>query len=111
MIKKFNEFVNESVNDKLKLKVLFLCGLPNSGKSTVIKNLSYIPFHNIDMDKFLKLFADKEGVDLDLRYDAPNLAKKTDLRIKSRDLATDKMLLAIDSLLAIVVDGTGRDPM
>ncbi len=111
MIKKFNDFVNESINDKLKLKVLFLCGLPNSGKSTVIKKLSYIPFHNIDMDKFLKLFADKEGVDLDLRYDAPDLSKKTNLRIISRDLATDKMLSAINSLLAIVVDGTGRDPM
>ncbi|MFM2392629.1 MAG: hypothetical protein RLZZ546_606, partial [Bacteroidota bacterium] len=109
MILSFNDYLNESVNDKLKLKVLFLCGAPNSGKSTFIKKLSYIPFINIDMDKYVKLFADKEGVDLDMRTDASDFAKKTNIRIKSRDLAVDRMENAVNSLLAIVIDGTGKD--
>lgn len=109
MILSFNDYLNESVNDKLKLKVLFLCGAPNSGKSTFIKKLSYIPFVNIDMDNYVKLFADKEGVDLDMRTDASDFAKKTNIRIKSRDLAVDRMENAINSLLAIVIDGTGKD--
>lgn len=109
MIKKFDVFVKESINDKLKLKVLFLCGIPNSGKSTFVKNIFDIPFTNIDMDKYIKLFADKEGVDLDLRPNSSNFSKKTDIRIKSRDLSIDRMENAINSLSAIVIDGTGRD--
>ncbi len=109
MILSFNDYLKESINDKLKLKVLFLCGSPNSGKSTVIKKLSYIPFQNIDMDNYIKLFADKEGFDLDLRPDAPNIKQKTIIRNKSRDLAVDRMENAINSMFAIVIDGTGRD--
>ncbi len=109
MILSFNDYLNESINDKLKLKVLFLCGSPNSGKSTIIKKLSYIPFQNIDMDNYIKLFADKEGLDLDLRPDTSNFKQKNDIRIKSRDLAVDRMVNAINSMFAIVIDGTGRD--
>lgn len=109
MILNFEKYINESINDELKLKVLFLCGLPNSGKSTMINKISYIPFQNIDMDKYLKLFANKQGLDLDLRNGAPNIDKKTEIRIKSRDLSVTRMHNAINSLLAIVIDGTGRD--
>jgi hypothetical protein len=73
MIKNFEKFLIESINEKIKLKVLLVCGSPLAGKSTIINKLSYIPFHNIDMDKYIKLFFDKKGLDLDMRQNAKNL--------------------------------------
>lgn len=104
----FNDFIKESINDKIKFKALFLCGIANAGKSTVIKHISDIPFLNINMDDYIEKFTKKSGIDMDFRPEASDLKQKEEIRFKSRDLAVDRMVNSINSMLSVVIDGTGR---
>jgi len=93
-MKKFKEFLQESIEDKGILKAVFMAGSPGSGKSYVIKKISsgVISPRIVNTDKFT------EALGLELPW--------IKVKDKVKKLTIDQFALYINSLLPLWVDGT-----
>lgn len=108
MILLFEQFLNESINDKIKMKVLFLCGIPNAGKSTALKSIADLPVSVIDPDTYVELLSKRDNIDLDFSNDK-DIEKKHKNRLTSFKMVAHKMHNSVNSLLGVIVCGTGRN--
>ena len=109
---KFKEFyINESINDKNLMKVIFLAGGPGSGK-TFISNMAFTgePVVYINSDKITEFLFNKKDLPLVFDKNQKDIYKRQmDVRNFAKALTDKKLQNAINGLLPIVIDGTGRD--
>jgi len=88
---RLQRFINESINDKGKLKALILGGLPAAGKSTIIKKIisdGTYPIKVLNTDKFTEFF---DGDYVNNRTQIKKLSKK-------------EFIQGVDSLLPLYFD-------
>jgi predicted kinase len=112
---KFNNYLNytlnEGINDKNIFKAVFLAGGPGSGKSFISDKLfKGTGAKVINSDEFFEYLLKKK--ELPMKID-PNVVdmydKQMEQRSKAKELTKNKAMLAIDGMLPLIVDGTGKD--
>lgn len=110
-IKTYSELITESINDKHLLKACILTGGPGSGKSYITdKMFKGLPVVFVDSDKIFEIKLKQFGLSLKLHTLSPkDAALKDDLRAISRELTGRKKDQWINSLLPLVINGTGRN--
>jgi len=92
--------LNESIEDKGILKAIFMVGTPGAGKSYVLKKITdgTIDPRIVNTDVFTEFFGNKKNVDWDVYGD------------KIKTLTQKQLVLYLNSLLPLWVDGTSSDP-
>lgn len=92
--------ITESINDKGILKAVFMTGSPGAGKSYVIQKIKSGQFDPriVNTDKFHEFFTGGLG----------NAWK--DVGEKSKQLTKNQLVLYLDSMLPLWVDGTSSNP-
>ena len=108
-IKKFNEFLFESINDKGIFHCVILAGGPGSGKSFVSKKMfSGSPFKVVNSDIFFEFLLQKENLPFVMHPEIPEIYdKQMSKRQKAKMMNNSKIHQYVNSLLPIVIDGTG----
>lgn len=109
--------VIEGINDKNLLKAIFLAGGPGSGKSFVVNQMFGVkggisPFgiKIVNSDFFFELGLAKQGLPTVMDANNPELYnKQMAIRSIAKKKAEIKKGYHIDSLLPIIIDGTGKD--
>ncbi len=99
-MKSFKEYLQEGINDKGIFKAVFLSGIPGSGKSYTINKISDGTFEPriVNTDKMVEFIDPDNGKEFN--------------RIildKSKVLTKSQLLLFIDSMLPLVIDGTSSN--
>jgi len=109
-IKRFEEFLLESVNDKHIFKAVFVVGGPGSGKSTISKEMfAGTEFRSVDSDKVVEYLFKKHGISM--KYDKSKEAEYTrqmDTRNAAMSMTFRNMDKLINGMLPLIVDGTGK---
>jgi len=109
---KFNDFYfEESINDKNLFNAVFLAGGPGSGK-TLISNLAFggEGTVTINSDMFTEMMFKRDAIPFVFDPKKKELyARQQEIRNKARDLASQRIAHAVNGMLPIVVDGTGRN--
>lgn len=97
---KHTEIIDESINDIGIFKALFMCGTPGAGKSYVLSKISSgkISPRIVNTDKFVEFFGNGGGVDW----------KKYGEKVET--LNKNQLILYINSLLPLWIDGTSSNP-
>lgn len=97
---RFLKYLEESIEDKGILKALFMAGTPGSGKSYVISKITSgsIQPRIVNTDKFVEFFGNGGNVNWEEYGD----------RIER--LNKKQLLLYLDSLLPLWIDGTSSNP-
>ena len=102
--------LSESIQDKYKCKCIIMAGSAGAGKTHTSSLL--IPGGKnfiIGTDSFFEFFLKRDGLSLDMsKDDIDTLNKKLSYRDKAREPAHKKLAHRIDSLLPIILDGTGQ---
>jgi hypothetical protein len=95
---KFQEYLNESINDKGILKAIFMAGQPCAGKTYVLSKISSgdVPTRIVNTDKFWEFFAFSKG-------DWPD-------KEKTKLLTREQLVLYLNSLLPLFIDSTSANP-
>lgn len=97
--------LEEGVNDKYIFKAIFTAGGPASGKSTISKKLlSHYGFKEVNVDRFVEYFANKNNLDLKAMQNWDN-----SIFDKSQELAGNSMMNWINGRLPLIIDGTGKN--
>jgi predicted kinase len=125
ILKSFDQFIAEGVNDPNILKAVFLAGGPGSGKSyatrqvfgidDVTSRTSSLGLKILNSDDMFEFMLGKKGVSPgDLASMTPDeFAKHTEGPSSARELArglTNKQFgLWLAGRLGLIIDGTGRD--
>lgn len=100
---KFSEFLNESINDKGRLKALFVVGLPGSGKTYTISKLNgTISPRIINTDKMVEFYSKK------LNVDATPENWKDIFRDKSKHTTVENAYNYINGMLPLFIDSTSN---
>lgn len=103
MISLKDYLLQESINEKYKLKALFVIGIPASGKSTIVGPLS--SYGNIiDTDNPSELLAYPRGVKLTGDDEAPGYAE---LRKTVKKVTASKLASLIDNMSPIIATVVG----
>jgi len=89
-------YIKESIDDKVLFKVLFLAGIPGSGKSTTLKKITSgsLNVRIVNVDKYVE-HSNIEG----------NLYG-TEVYEKARGQVRNELYLLANGLLPIIIDGT-----
>jgi predicted kinase len=108
LILNFNDFINESLNDKQILKAIFIIGCPGSGKSEYAKYFNDI-FKIIDVDVPTMFNLKTSNLDSDLT----KISDKTvdDIRMKSKKQSNSMLINSMNNLLPLILDCTGRESL
>lgn len=107
--------LNESINDKNLFKAVFMAGGAGSGKSYISELLfmnSTSPYGTklVNSDEFFEIALKKRGLPMDLDPSIVNIySQQMDARAWAKDLTSTKMKYAINGMLPLIIDGTGRD--
>ena len=104
-------YCRESINDKNILKAVFLAGGPGSGKSFVAKSLfGGTGARLINSDELFEFLLSKFNVSKKIDPSNPEeFEKQMKLRGKAKSLVGNKAFNAINGLLPLIIDGTGKD--
>jgi len=96
---KFKEYLNESINDKGILKSCFMAGFPASGKSYVIKQIKSgsIGTKVVNTDTWVEFYGKGANVNW------------TEYGDKVKLLAKEQLMLYLNSLLPLWIDGTSSN--
>lgn len=116
VIKEFVEFVtedaqelNEGINDKSLLKVIFLAGGPGSGKDYVMKNtLNGLGLVEINSDNAFEYLLDK--YDFDKKMSDDESAQRELLRKTAKTATELRERFAIQGRNGLIINGTGDNP-
>ena len=106
---KFKKFLDEGVNDPSIFKAVFLAGGPGSGKSFVVGQtaLQALGFKLINSDDAFEKALAKVG--LDASPENIFSPKGQELRVRAKAVTGNKMKIALEGRLGLVIDGTGKD--
>lgn len=110
-IKDYYEFVNESINDKYLLKAIIIAGGTGSGKSFIADSMfKGLPVVFINSDNAFEVKMKKAGMSLkmDVSSDEDTI-KKDEIRSSAKRITKSRSHNWVNSLLPVVVDGTGKD--
>lgn len=100
----FKQFIDESVNDKGILKAVFVVGIPGSGKSYTIKQLSGpIAPKVVSSDKATEFLSKKFGIT------SNDETWKTFFSDRTKPLTTGILANYINGMLPLFVDGTSNN--
>jgi predicted kinase len=106
---RFNQFIEEGVNDPSIFKAVFLAGGPGSGKSFIVGKtaLTALGFKVINSDISFENALRKVG----LKPIPQNIFSPLgqELRGKAKNITAKQQQLAINGRLGLVIDGTGKD--
>lgn len=106
---RFNQFIEEGVNDPSIFKAVFLAGGPGSGKSFIVGKtaLTALGFKVINSDISFENALRKVG----LKAIPQNIFSPLgqELRGKAKNTTAKQQQLAINGRLGLVIDGTGKD--
>ena len=105
---RFKEFISESINDKGKLKALFLAGLPGSGKSYTIDKITdkMVSPKIVNTDTAFEFLAKKQNIGL---KDFMMAAFWDENRSKVKELTKERLKGYLNGMLPLVIDGTSAD--
>lgn len=105
----FADFLNEGVNDPAIFKAVFLAGGPGSGKSFIVGKtaLTAYGFKVINSDDIFERKLAKVGLKPTPEDIYSKLGQET--REQAKVLTAQKMSMAVDGRLGLVIDGTGKD--
>jgi predicted kinase len=109
---RYIDFVlNEGINDKNIFKAIFLAGGPGSGKSFISDKLfKGTGAKLINSDEFFEYLLKKKELPMKIDTTMVDLYnKQMEQRSKAKELTKNKAMLAIDGMLPLIVDGTGKD--
>ncbi len=109
MIKKFNEFIDEGVNDPGIFKAIYMAGGPGSGKSFVAKGT--IPSSSglkiVNSDDLFELGMKKN--DLDMKMPDSEKEKRGEVRTRAKQMTGKRQSIYMKGRLGLVIDGTGKE--
>jgi len=107
---RFEQFLNEGVNDPAIFKAVFLAGGPGSGKSFIVgkTGLTSMGYKVVNSDDAFE--AAMKKADMEMTPDNIFSPKGQELRGKAKRLTGTKQARYIKGRLGLVVDGTGKDP-
>ncbi len=106
----FKDFISESVEDRGKLKAIFLAGTPGAGKSYTVEKINdgSIQPRIVNTDKSLEFLAKKFDAALDTDETASNVWEFMSDKTK---LMTKKSLSQyVNGMLPLIIDGTSSNP-
>jgi len=126
IVKTFEQFITEGINDPNILKAVFLAGGPGSGKSYAAKRIfgiddnissrtSSLGLKVLNSDVMFEFMLDKDGLkSSDLMKMSPEEFKKYTMGPESKrgfakNLTKKQLELWIAGRLGIIIDGTGKD--
>ena len=98
----------ESIHDKNIFKSVILAGSPGAGKSYVVKK-TYPNIKIINSDDLFEYLLDKNNLSKIIDSKAPDYNKKMALRNFGKKLTMKKESFYVNSMLPIIIDGTGRE--
>lgn len=118
IVKSWRKFLTEGVHDKYNNKMILMFGPPGAGKSTFIKPLKALGLKHSTPDDIFEHLLDKEfiksGQYTDINKaiaDEPQKVFGQDgARSKSLDKATKRLDTWKDSMLGIIMEGSGGYP-
>jgi|TARA_B110000879_G_scaffold207289_1_gene290718 predicted kinase len=126
IIKTFEQFLGEGINDPGILKAFFMAGGPGSGKSYVAAELFALPtdteFASVSYDTGLKLVNSDQAFELllkkanidmaelmSLEKDPEKWAEAMKIRDKAKRLTAFSKEMYIAGKLGMIIDGTGKN--
>jgi predicted ABC-type ATPase len=102
-MKTFKQFMQESINDRGRLKAIFVIGLPGSGKSYTIKQLTgSVAPRIVNTDNATEYFSKKFSTQI-------NSANWDEFKDDAHRITHAALLNYVDGLLPLFVDGTSND--
>jgi len=108
-------YILESINDKNLFKAVFMAGGAGSGKS-FISELIFMnknsPYGTklINSDEFFEIALEKRGLPKNIDASIVNIyQQQMDAREWAKSLTSKKKQYAINGMLPLIIDGTGRD--
>lgn len=110
-IKDYYEFINESINDKYLLKAIVIAGGTGSGKSFIADSMfKGLPVVFINSDNDFEVKMKKSGMSLKMDNSSDEDVNKRDkIRSSAKKITKIKANNWINSLLPVIVDGTGKE--
>jgi len=107
---RFQQYLNEGVDDPAIFKAVFLAGGPGSGKSFIVgkTGLTSMGYKVVNSDDAFEAAMKKAG--MEMTPDNIFSPKGQELRGKAKKLTGTKQARYIAGRLGLVVDGTGKDP-
>ena len=107
---RFQQYLEEGVNDPAIFKAVFLAGGPGSGKSFIVgkTGLTSMGYKVVNSDDAFE--AAMKKADMEMSPDNIFSPKGQELRGRAKRLTGTKQARYIQGRLGLVVDGTGKDP-
>jgi predicted kinase len=107
---RFQQYLEEGVNDPAIFKAVFLAGGPGSGKSFIVgkTGLTSMGYKVVNSDDAFE--AAMKKADMKMTPDNIFSPKGQELRGKAKRLTGTKQARYIKGRLGLVIDGTGKDP-
>lgn len=101
---KFEDFLCESINDKGKLKAIFVCGVSGAGKSYTISQLKgEISPRVVNTDIAVEFIANKDGI----KSTKENWRDVFSDRVKR--ITKERLFNYMNGMLPLFIDGTSSD--
>jgi dephospho-CoA kinase len=106
----FKDFISESIEDKGKLKAVFLAGSPGAGKTYTISKIAdgSIQPRVVNTDIFFEFLTNKFKMPVDTVKDANNAWSF--IQDKSKLLTKNSLSNYLNSMLPLIIDGTSSNP-
>ena len=110
--------LNESINDKNLFKAVFMAGGPGSGKSFIARhtfgfgkdNISFSGAMLVNSDILFETGLKNAGLPMTIDLDDEEIYKKQMVvRDRAKELTDTRKSFWIDSMLPLVIDGTGKN--
>ena len=104
--------VVEGINDANIFKAIFMAGGPGSGKSFIGDQMfgnDFLGAKLINSDEIFEFFLRKENLPFTMDSESDVYDKQMQVRDKARKLNKSRLQTYINSLLPILIDGTGRN--
>lgn len=106
---RFEQFLNEGVEDPAIFKAVFLAGGPGSGKSFIVgrTGLPSLGYKVVNSDTAFEFLLNKNNIPM--TPDGIFSPKGQEVRGRAKKLTNTKQLRYMNGRLGLVIDGTGKD--
>jgi len=106
---RFEQFLNEGVEDPAIFKAVFLAGGPGSGKSFIVgrTGLPSLGYKVVNSDTAFEFLLNKNNIPM--TPDGIFSPKGQEVRGRAKRITGNKQLRYMNGRLGLVIDGTGKD--